>query len=97
LAWALKKQRIWVMRLSVGAQVLAILVGWWTAHYPNILKTEGGILRLEDVSAPFVTQLWLVVGLCIVLSLVVPLLVVLYRVFDKTRDARPSAAKVTRA
>ncbi len=77
-----KAGRIWTMRLSAGAQVLAVLVGWCSAQYPTLLRTEAGALRLVDTGAPWVTQFWLVLGLVVVLALVVPLLVVLYRVFD---------------
>lgn len=82
----LKKDDIWGMRQAVGAQILAILLGWWSAHHPEILRTEGGSLTLHDVSAPFITQLWLVIGLVAVLAVVVPLLVVLYRVFRHRPD-----------
>lgn len=82
LLMALRRRRIWLMRLSVGAQILCILLGWYSAHYPDLMYTEGGNLTLDSAAAPFVTQLWLVLGLVVVLALVVPLLVLLYRVFD---------------
>lgn len=75
---------IWRMRLSVGAQLLAILLGWWSSRYPVLLKTEGGPLLLGDAAAPRITLFWLVVGLLVVLSLVVPLLVLLFRVFRES-------------
>jgi cytochrome d ubiquinol oxidase subunit II len=83
LYFRMKKDDIWGMRLSVGAQILAILLGWWSAHHPQILRTEGGSLTIDDVAAPYITQLWLVIGLVVVLGLVIPLLVVLYRVFGR--------------
>lgn len=79
----LRKDDIWGMRLSVGAQILSILLGWWSAHHPEIFRTEGGSMTIDDVSAPFVTQLWLVIGLTVVLAMVIPLLVLLYRVFRR--------------
>jgi cytochrome d ubiquinol oxidase subunit II len=84
LFWALRRGRIWLMRLSVGAQILSILLGWYSAHYPDLMYTAGGNLTLDSAAAPFVTQLWLVIGLVVVLAAVVPLLVLLYRVFDAT-------------
>lgn len=75
------KGQIWRMRLAVGAQFLAILFGWWSARFPVLLKTEGGPLLLRDAAAPTITLVWLVIGLVVVLSLVVPLLVLLFRVF----------------
>lgn len=84
LFWALRRGRIWLMRLSVGAQILSILLGWYSAHYPDLMFTEAGSITLAAAAAPFVTQLWLVIGLVALLAVVLPLLVVLYRVFDAT-------------
>lgn len=72
----------WLMRASAGAQVLAILLGWFRAQYPVLLHMEGGSILLQDSGAPYLTQLWLVIGLVVVLSIVIPLLTLLYRVFD---------------
>ena len=74
------------MRLAVGAQVLAILIGWFHAQSPVLLRTASGPMTLEDAAAPFVTQLWLAIGLTAVLGMVVPLLAWLYRVFDAARS-----------
>ena len=79
----LKKGDIWGMRLSVGAQILAILFGWWSVQHPRIFRTAGGSMTIDDAAAPFVTQLWLVIGLTVVLAMVIPLLVLLYRVFRR--------------
>lgn len=81
-----KAGQIWRMRQAAGAQVLAILIGWCSAQYPTLLRTEAGALGLHDPGAPFVTQLWLVIGLVVVLAMVIPLLVVLYRVFDSPHN-----------
>ena len=85
LWWARQRGFRWGQRLAAGAQVLAILTGWFHAQAPILLRTAGGPLTLADAAAPFVTQLWLVIGLTVVLALVVPLLVWLYRVFDSAR------------
>ena len=74
------------MRFAAGAQVLAILVGWFHAQAPVLLRTAEGPMTLRDAAAPYVTQFWLVIGLVVVLAMVVPLLVWLYRVFA----ARPA-------
>ena len=86
LWYARKAGARWGMRLAVGAQVIAILVGWFRAQAPVLLRTAGGPLTLDGAAAPPVTQFWLVVGLVVVLALVVPLLAWLYRVFDGARD-----------
>jgi len=71
----------WVLRLAVGAQVLAILGGWFLAQAPIMLRTTSGNLTIYDAAAPPVTQLSLLIGLVVVLALVIPALVWLYRVF----------------
>lgn len=81
-----KAGKVWQMRLAAGAQVLSILLGWWSARYPTLLMTEVRPLHLHEASAPFITQVWLVGGLVVVLAFVVPLLVLLYRVFDATEE-----------
>lgn len=88
LVRAIRRKRVWAMRFSVGAQVLAILGGWFSAQYPILLKVAPEPLTLHNAAAPAVTLLWLNLGLVIVLSLVVPLLVVLYRVF-RASDGNP--------
>lgn len=82
LWWAHRREARWGMRFAAGAQVLAILTGWLHAQTPAMLRTTEGPLTLTGASAPFVTQLWLVIGLTAVLAVVVPLLGWLYRVFD---------------
>jgi len=77
----------WRARLVSGGQVLAILLGAVSAQFPTVLRTEGGNLELWSTVAPEVTLFWLVVGFAGVLALVVPLLVLLYRVFDDTTGA----------
>jgi cytochrome d ubiquinol oxidase subunit II len=86
LWYARKSGARWGMRFAVGAQVIAILTGWFHAQAPVLLRTAGGPLTLQAAAAPPVTQRWLVIGLTVVLALVVPMLVWLYRVFDGARE-----------
>jgi cytochrome bd ubiquinol oxidase subunit II len=92
LWFARRRESRWGMRLAVGAQVLAILVGWFHEQSPVLLRTTTGPLTLGDAAAPFVTQLWLAIGLSIVLAMVVPLLVWLYRVFDSAQGGEDTKA-----
>lgn len=79
---ALTRHRIWLARFAAGAQTFAILAGFLSTQYPALLRTTQGPLTLADSRAPAVTQTWLLIGLVGVLALVIPLLVVLYRVFQ---------------
>lgn len=85
--FAFQRRSAALVRLAAGAQVLAILGGFASAAAPVLLRTEGGELLVRDVRAPEVTLYWLAIGLTGVLALVLPLLIVLYRVFR----ARPES------
>lgn len=78
---AIKAGRVWTMRFAAGAQVLAILAGWFGVQYPILLRTEPSPVTIYSAAAPGITLFWLNLGLVVVLSLVLPLLVVLFRVF----------------
>lgn len=80
------RRRPALLRLAAGAQVLAILGGFGSAQAPALLRTESGPLLVKDVLAPEVTLFWLAIGLTVVLAIVLPLLVVLYRVFRAQRE-----------
>ncbi len=80
---ALRNGKRWQARFAAGMQTLAILVGWVNVMVPNVLRYQDGMhLSLQDAASPRITLIWLNIGLCIVLSLVLPLLILLYRVFN---------------
>jgi len=57
-------------------------------QWPVLLKMEGGDLVVHEACAPPLVLRWLLIGLVVVLALVIPALVWLYRVF-----AQPSERK----
>ena len=78
------RQRI----LLAGAQVAAILCGWFSTQYPVFMSfRDGRTLTIQNTAAPSSTLFWLNTGLAVALACVIPLLVTLYRVFDATRRA----------
>ncbi|MDF3127596.1 cytochrome d ubiquinol oxidase subunit II [Kiritimatiellaeota bacterium B1221] len=80
---ALKNRKAWQARFAAGLQTVAFLTGWVHMEYPVFFRFDDGTsLTVQNASAPYITVLWLNIGLVIVLSLVVPLLVYLYRVFQ---------------
>lgn len=79
---SLRRRKIWRMRLIAGAQVVCILAGWFRTHFPNILRfDDGSTLTVFNSVAPEATLSWLNIGLALVVAVVVPLLIYLYRVF----------------
>lgn len=80
---ALHRGQKWSLRFAAGLQTLAILTGWAHMRYPNLMSfTDGTDLTFAAAAAPAITLRWLTIGLLIVLSLVLPMLVYLYRVFN---------------
>jgi cytochrome d ubiquinol oxidase subunit II len=71
----------WLLRLSVGGQVAAILVGVFGAQYPIVLRTQEQTLTLAEAVAPTVTLHALGVTLAIGLLLILPSLAYLWRVY----------------
>ncbi|WFB37702.1 cytochrome d ubiquinol oxidase subunit II [Kiritimatiellota bacterium B12222] len=86
---SLKNGRGWQARFAAGLQTLAFLTGWVHMDYPVFFRFDDGTaLTVQNAAAPPITIFWLNIGLVIVLSLVVPLLVYLYRVFQSSPDAK---------
>lgn len=84
LWWSLRRNRRWQMRLAAGTQVMAILAGWFATQYPALMHfADGSILTAAASAAPAATLGWLNAGLVVVILLVVPPLVYLYRVFGR--------------
>ena len=81
---SLEREAVRSQRLAVGAQVLAILGGWFSTQYPAFLRFEDGTrLTVAESAAPEATLFWLNVGLAGVLTAVLPLLVYLFAVFRR--------------
>jgi len=80
---AIRTVRRWQARFAAGLQTLAVLAGWVHMQYPVFFRFDDGTaLTVTNAAAPAVTLFWLNLGLVVVLSLVTPMLVYLYRVFQ---------------
>jgi len=85
---SMAKSNGWMMRLAAGVQVLCILFGWFVTQFPLFIRyTNGAQLTVYDAAAPEVTLYWLNIGLIVVLAMVIPMLVYLYRVFEAARES----------
>lgn len=87
VAFAFSHGRRWTLRLAVGAQISAVLTGLFSAQFPLLLRMVDGGLSLEQAAAPPATLRTLVIALAIGLSLIVPSLAYLLRVY-KSAPAR---------
>jgi cytochrome d ubiquinol oxidase subunit II len=80
-ALAFARGRPWLLRLSVGGQVAAVLLGLLGARYPILLVTREHTFTLDNASAPAASLRALTVALVIGLLLILPALAYLWRVY----------------
>lgn len=86
MALFIRRGRDTAARVVAGAQVFAILTGWFATQFPTFLRFDNGTaLTLHNAGAPAITLRWLNIGLAVVLAVVVPFLIYLYRVFSAAR------------
>lgn len=89
LMYFIRREWTWPMRLVAGFHVACIIGGWFLTHFPVLLRyKDGSVLTFKDAAAPSITIFWLNVGLTIVLAIVAPFLVYLYKVFAAHEAAR---------
>lgn len=85
--------RHWTSRLAVGTACMAILGGYWLAHYPVAVSFQGRELLWHAAAAPRASLSALSLALIVGLALIGPGLVALYRVFKTPEAANEGSAK----
>jgi cytochrome bd ubiquinol oxidase subunit II len=83
VARAFDRGRPWLLRLAMGAQVGAVLLGFFAGQFPVLLRLDTGALTYRDAAAPDATLRAMIWTLVIGLSLIVPSLVYLIRVYKQ--------------
>jgi cytochrome bd ubiquinol oxidase subunit II len=78
----------WLLRLSVGGQVGAVLLGLFGAQAPVLLSTRESVFTIANASAPAATLRAMNVALVSGLVLIVPSLIYLWRVYKSPGAAR---------
>jgi cytochrome bd ubiquinol oxidase subunit II len=81
---ALYRRRFRLARVAVAAQTVLILLGWALAQYPYLIVPD---ITLADAAASPRTQRLLLVVLAAGVPVLVPSLVLLFRVFKRPRPA----------
>ena len=77
-----KKNKTLYLRISIGLQVSAILVGWFYIQYPVLIQVKGGDhLTIFNTQAPPATLQQLLIALVIGFLLIIPGFMYLYKVF----------------
>jgi len=81
-----KTNRTLYLRVAVGIQVTAILVGWFYIQYPVLIQVRGGEhYTFFNTQAPDATMQQLLIALVVGLVLVVPGFLYLFKVFKVER------------
>ena len=75
---ALARARFRLARVLVALQTIAILAGWVASQYPFLLVPD---LTIWNAAAARETRIWLLIFLAAGVPVLVPSLVVLFRVF----------------
>lgn len=78
----------WLLRLAVGGQVSAVLLGLFSGDYPVLLRTREASISLAEAVAPPATLNALAIALAIGLCVILPALYVLWRVYKLGAPAR---------
>jgi len=81
----LYKHNVFQLRIAIGAQVTAILAGWFAIQYPVLINVKGGEhLTFYNTQAPEATLMQLLIALIVGLLLIVPAFIYLFRVFKES-------------
>ncbi len=83
VAYAFHAGRPWVLRLAMGAQACCVLIGFFAAQFPVLLRTSGIDLTYRDLAAPPATLRGLLWAVGVGLAIIVPLLAYLIAVYKR--------------
>jgi cytochrome bd-type quinol oxidase subunit 2 len=83
VAYAFHAGRPWVLRLAMGAQACCVLIGFFAAQFPVLLRTRGEDYTYRDLAAPASTLRGLLWAVGIGLVIIVPLLAYLIAVYKR--------------
>ncbi|HKU38381.1 MAG TPA: cytochrome d ubiquinol oxidase subunit II [Polyangiales bacterium] len=86
VAYAFHAGRPWVLRLAMGAQATCVLLGFFAAQFPVLLRTEAADLTYTELAASPATLRGLVWAVAIGLLVIVPLLAYLIAVYKGGRN-----------
>jgi cytochrome d ubiquinol oxidase subunit II len=89
VAYAFQRGKVWTLRIATGAQVSAVLLGCFGAHFPVLVRFAHGHLTLEDATASPATLRTLLIALGVGLALIGPSLVYLLKVFKANPQTAP--------
>lgn len=81
-----KNNKTLYLRIAVGAQVTAILTGWFYIQYPVLIQIKGGeAYTFFNTQAPEATMKQLFIALAVGFVLIIPAFIYLFKVFKMER------------
>ncbi|HEX5658787.1 MAG TPA: cytochrome d ubiquinol oxidase subunit II [Polyangiales bacterium] len=83
IAWGFVHGHPWLVRLSTGAQAACILLGFFAAQYPVLLRMSPHDVTLDSAAAPAATFRVLLIAVVVGLSLILPSTAYLIRVYKR--------------
>lgn len=92
VAHAFHRGHPWRLRLATGAQVSAILVGFFAAQFPVLVRIAPHDITFPEAAAGEATLAPMIVALVIGLALIVPATVMLIRVYKVVAAAPQSSS-----
>ncbi len=82
IIWALNKRKKNITRLTAGAQITAVIIGWFGIQFPVLVNLRNlPSLTVYNTVAPDKTLQMMILALIVGLAFVIPLLLYLFKVF----------------
>jgi cytochrome d ubiquinol oxidase subunit II len=92
VAYAFHSGRAWVLRLAMGAQACCVLIGFFAAQFPVMLRTTTIDHTYRDLAAPASTLRGLLWAVFVGLVIIVPLLAYLIAIYKSSLGKVDSAS-----
>lgn len=89
VGYGFKHGRPWLVRVVTGAQAACILLGFFGAQYPALVRLETGDLTVSNAAAPTETFVSLFWAVAIGLAIILPGTAYLIRVYKGDSDRAP--------
>lgn len=83
----IRQKQIWPLRITVGAQISVIMMGWFVFQWPNLVVfSDGSVLSMYDAAGPELTMKVLFIALAVGVVIIFPGLWYLFKLFKLKED-----------
>lgn len=78
----INQKEIWKLRITTGAQIMLILMGWFFIQWPNfVIYQDGSTLNIFETASPIITMKILFIALAVGVVIIFPGLYYLFKIF----------------